>query len=140
VPIAYEQISLVNCSKLTHQGLRNLYPGVKSVNLSMCSGLSDKALKCLCEFPVIEQLNLSYCIKITDSGVQLILSKLKNLKQLNLYNCNKLSPLFVEKISVDPMKIQVDLYNAYVLPLHTPSYLKKILATKLTTNPLTKQE
>jgi hypothetical protein len=95
-------------------------------NSFRCPSLTDKALKYLCDFPKIENLNLSFCVKITDTGVALLLSKLKNLRQLNLHNCTKLTQTILDKISRDPSKLQVDLYNANVLPLFSTSYHKKI--------------
>lgn len=91
-----------------------------------CPSLTDKALKYLCDFPKIEYLNLSFCVKITDPGVALLMTKLKNLRQLNLYNCTKLTQTILDKISRDPAKLQVDLYNANVLPLFSANYHKKI--------------
>jgi len=116
IVIKYQTISLANCTKLTYKGLRDLHPGITSLDISGFA-VNDRVIKSITCFPNIRQLNLANCDKLSDQNLTIIKSSLPHLKQLNLFGCNRVTSKKVMELSTDPTTMQIDLYNLRVLPL-----------------------
>ena len=63
------------------------FPCLRTLNLAWCSKITDAGMQTLAKHCAgLRRLNLSYCRNITDAGMP-SLAKLTNLQQLNLTDC-----------------------------------------------------
>ncbi|KAL6539875.1 hypothetical protein OROHE_011646 [Orobanche hederae] len=79
--------------RVSDLGISNLVKNCKLVvdlNLSGCKVLRN----------VLQLLNLTRCVKLTDKGLRMILLKCSSLRSLNLYALSSLTDVAYEKISV----------------------------------------
>lgn len=81
----------------------NIFPQLKSINLSKCYQITDEGLKYLTNIDGIlknlEELYLNKCYKITDIGLNYI-KLLKNLKLLDISWCNQITDTSMNIISL----------------------------------------
>ena len=80
------------CSLLTGEGVLQgpKLPRLTSLDLSRCHALTDAGLRGLVtRLPTLRKINLSYCTELTDCSLA-TLSKLTELREMNLTQCKKL--------------------------------------------------
>ena len=82
-----KKLDLMGCKKLTDKGLKLILSkchNLKELNLTWTNITGEHLDSLGIDCPILEKLELSYCIKITDKVLKLILSKCHNLKELAL--------------------------------------------------------
>lgn len=94
-------LDLSVCSKLTDDGLILAieFPSLVSLNLAMCSRITDHSLTAIASNnPLLESVNVSQCGQVTDRGVYALLTRCRRLTHLNLSNCTLVTDRTIETI------------------------------------------
>ncbi|KAL4558158.1 hypothetical protein LXL04_036356 [Taraxacum kok-saghyz] len=90
--------------RVTDVGISHLVKNCKHIvelNLSGCKGISDKSLQMVGDnYECLELLDITRCIKITDGGLQHIMTKCSGLKSLNLYALSSFTDEAYKKLSL----------------------------------------
>lgn len=87
---------LAGLSKETEGNLQLEYLGLQD-----CQRLSDESLKYIAKgLTSLKQINLSFCISVTDSGLK-FLSKMPKLDELNLRACDNISDIGMAGLAED---------------------------------------
>lgn len=87
-------LNLSVCSKVTDRSVAEVlaFPGLRSLDLSMCSSLTDRAVIAIAAHnPLLERVSLAQCRGVTDRGVSALLSGCRRLVHLDLSNCSLLT-------------------------------------------------
>jgi hypothetical protein len=95
-----EELCLKDCTRLTDASVLHLSTcrHLRSLSLSnCCRSMSDSTLSKLSRLSTLENLNLSHA-PLSDATVQLFLSELPSLTELNVKWCGNLSARFVRHI------------------------------------------
>ncbi|CAM9154994.1 unnamed protein product, partial [Choristocarpus tenellus] len=96
------EINLHDCHKLSDEAINHIMKRASqlhTLNLAGCSLLTDKACYFMVEDPVsgetrgqlLSSLNLSYCLNISDSGMEYLVKSLRKLHHVNLAGCIQLT-------------------------------------------------
>ena len=102
-------LNLSGCSKLTDSTLKALCKncgGLQSIGLAHCRMLTDRAMKYLVEYLWIEDLDVSYCSRLTDKGMCMIASNFTCMHTLNLAWCRKISDLTLQVIAENMLSLK----------------------------------
>ncbi|KAK8947315.1 F-box protein [Platanthera zijinensis] len=92
---------------------------IYDLNLSGCKSISDQSMCDIGDnYKELEQLNITRCIKITDDGLQHVLLKCIALRGLNLYALSSLTDRTYEKIGFLAQLEFLDLCGAQNLSDH----------------------
>jgi len=122
-----ERLFMSHCRSITNDGIRSLntLPKLKQFHLSSSHQLiTDEGVELIAaQFPNLEILDLSYCKKITDAGIQ-HLSQLKSLQTLDLSCC--------PSISDEAVNVLVGLKNLERLNMQGTSANSDSIVSKLT--------
>lgn len=92
-------INLAGCVQLTDKGVYTLVSTctmLQNVVLAQCKQLTDMSLCYLTDFLWVEILDLSYCSKITDDGVEVVALEFSGLHRLKLSYCFRLTARTVD--------------------------------------------
>lgn len=78
---------------------RNLhFPNLLDLDLTSCTRLSNTDLECVARIISLEQLNLSNCYRIEDSGIIEIAASLRSLIKLDLSKCTRITNLTLHHV------------------------------------------
>lgn len=90
--IHLKSLNLSLCNGITEFGLKNLanHPTLESLSLRNCNNISDIGLRYLSEANLakLTDLDVSFCEKVNDQALDYIAQGLKELKFLSLNNCS----------------------------------------------------
>ena len=119
-----EVINFKGCPQITMEGIRNLaridskakskamrpmklkFPMLVELDLSYCAAIDDNALEQISKtLPLLKRLNLAFAINVTDSGLQHLI-KLQHLWRLDLQGLRNLSDSGIKKL-VDIQSLRV---------------------------------
>ncbi len=68
--------------------------------MERCNGITDKGLGALCQCHLLERLVLSYCVLVTDEGVNGIVKHCPALKTLSCVGCPSISGNMVQHLEI----------------------------------------
>ena len=97
-----EYLGLQDCQRLSDEALKHIAEGLtklKSINLSLCLGISDGGLKYLAKMSTLEELNLRSCDNITDVGVSYLAEGGSKVRSLDVAFCDKVGDSALQHIS-----------------------------------------
>lgn len=103
-----KKLNLRSCWHISDQGIGHLAGLSTEENLELeylglqdCQRLSDESLKHIAKgLTSLKQINLSFCISVTDSGLK-FLSKMPKLEELNLRACDNISDIGMAALAED---------------------------------------
>ena len=85
-----KSLDLSVCSKISDHGVTNAlsFPALSSLDLSMCPRLTDKSIIALASNnPLLESINLAQCRAISDDAIFSLLTCCRRLSHLNISGC-----------------------------------------------------
>lgn len=88
------RISLQDCQKLTDESLKHIsegLPHIEQINLSFCVSVTDTGLKSLSRVPTLQNLNLRSCDNVSDIGVGFLAEGCPGLSKLDVSFCDRIS-------------------------------------------------
>lgn len=88
--LALETLCVSDCPRLSDDGLGTVahrFPGLRDLDLSFCSQVSDAGLAALGNLASLQSLKLVFVSSITSVGIESLLPRLKRLQYINLSNC-----------------------------------------------------
>lgn len=97
-------LDLSFCAKIGDTGLEYVAQSMfhlRSLNLSACKITDDGLTKVVHATQELENLQIGQCVAITDKSVDVFAEKLQNLRAIDIYGCNKITPLglaIIEKL------------------------------------------
>lgn len=74
------------------------FPNLRELNLTYCTRVENSDLLSITKLKTLENLNLSFCYRVGDEGIQYIARNLGNLTTLDVSNCPKITDLGVHHI------------------------------------------
>ena len=92
------KIYINDCIHLTDASIfaiTNNCPLLKVLFMIRCFHISDDGIKSLMKTPMLTELGLAHCSKITDNGIDIITQHCHDLEILNLISCSNLTDLSV---------------------------------------------
>lgn len=98
------ELDLTGCSEITSIGLKealHLLPNLRSLKLSMCCKIDDKALVDLCRHvpKTLKVFDISYNNKLTGRGLSGFLAYATSIEELYLSQCQLLQTADIEQIA-----------------------------------------
>ncbi len=89
------------CANVTDTAAKyiaNGIPELRSLAMANCS-VSDEGLLNICKsLKKLETLNIGQCKQVTDKSLEVLAQELRNLKQIDLYGCAKVSEIALQKV------------------------------------------
>ncbi|XP_011306049.1 F-box/LRR-repeat protein 13-like isoform X2 [Fopius arisanus] len=103
------ELDLSKCSNVTDVSLKNVFtfPELRVLNLGWCTQITHVGLDHLTRNNrAIEDLNLSGCIHVTDICIQYIVERLHRLKRLHLQECFEVTDHALDSIKMNGKSLQ----------------------------------
>jgi F-box/leucine-rich repeat protein 14 len=101
--LALEYLGLQDCQRLSDESLKHIAQGLvslKNLNLSFCISVTDSGLKYLSKMPKLEELNLRACDNISDIGMAGLAEEgCCGLESLDVSFCEKIGDQALQHIS-----------------------------------------
>ena len=94
-------INLTGCTKVSDEGIKMLTeccPCIQILNISHCRLVTDRAMFLVSQEFWVEGLDISYCPRISDEGVCMVLRSSPGILSLNVAWCRKLTDRTVEQL------------------------------------------
>uniref|UniRef100_A0A6I8N9W6 F-box domain-containing protein n=2 Tax=Ornithorhynchus anatinus TaxID=9258 RepID=A0A6I8N9W6_ORNAN len=81
--------------------IQKYWPNISHIHVADCQRITDSGLKAISTLRKLHVLNLSYCTRISDTGVKQFLDghSSPKIRELNLTHCNRISDASLFKIS-----------------------------------------
>ncbi|KAI3778726.1 hypothetical protein L2E82_08109 [Cichorium intybus] len=98
-----EHLNLNVCQKISDKGNEAITAACSSLKIFSIywNGVSDKSLQMVADnYRYLDSLDITRCIKITDMGLQQIMTKCSGLKSLNLYELSSFTDEAYKKLSL----------------------------------------
>ncbi|CAM9104774.1 unnamed protein product, partial [Discosporangium mesarthrocarpum] len=87
-------VNLAGCIQLTDTGLLTLVSTctrIQNLVLAQCKQLTDKSMCHLADFLWIEELDISYCSRLSDDGIEVLAMEFSGLCTLAVTRCSRLT-------------------------------------------------
>ncbi|CAM9948128.1 unnamed protein product, partial [Hapterophycus canaliculatus] len=108
-------INLAGCVQLTDDGvftLVSMCTRLQELVLAQCKLLTDRSLCYLADFLWVEDLDVSFCSKITDDGIEVLALEFAGLRRISLKRCVRLTERTLDVLSMYCSCLkQVDIRN-----------------------------
>ena len=104
-----ESLDLSVCSKITDLGVAEtlIFPSLVSLNLSMCTRLTDASLMAIvANNPLLERVSLAQCREITDRGVFDLLVDCRRLSHLDISGCRLITDSTIHALMKQESKLK----------------------------------
>lgn len=95
--------NLAGCVQLTDKGVLTLVSTctrLQEIVISQCKKITDKSLCYLADFLWVEILDISYCNKISDDGIEVIALEFAGLQKIGLTRCYRLTERTLDILSM----------------------------------------
>ena len=97
--LGYKKNNSDQVGSLIVMKITETYSGLKSLNLSWCSKITDVGILKIAEgCPQLQSLNLSYCSGLTDVGISKMAKGCPQLQSLDLSYCKQVTDVGISKI------------------------------------------
>ncbi|CAM9977150.1 unnamed protein product [Scytosiphon promiscuus] len=108
-------INLAGCVQLTDDGILTLVSTctrLQELVLAQCKLLTDKSLCYLADFLWVERLDISFCSKVSDDGIEVVALEFAGLRRICLKRCIRLTGRTLDVLSMYCLRLeQVDIQN-----------------------------
>jgi F-box and leucine-rich repeat protein 7 len=122
-----EDLNLTFCCMLTDVSLKLLGTSnskLRRLDLSFCgAAVSDYSLSNLKGLTNLEYLSIKGCVRVTREGVDMLLTEIQNLKELNLLQCPRVNVF--RGVAVEPFN-KIDKCNYSCLKIKPHGRIVKV--------------
>lgn len=122
-------INLAGCVQLSDDGVLTLVSTctrLQGLVLAQCKLLTDKSLCYLADFLWVEDLDISFCSKVSDDGMEVLALEFAGLRKISLKRCVRLTERTLDVLSMYCARLkQVDIRNVPNFGLHAVQRLQQ---------------
>lgn len=100
--LTLEYLGLQDCQRLSDESLKYIAQGLvalKQINLSFCVSITDSGLKHIARMPKLEELNLRACDNISDIGIAYLTEGGSTISSLDVSFCDKIADQALQHLS-----------------------------------------
>lgn len=117
--------SLVRLGLFKTLKTKNVFPVIEDLDLTCCTRISTADITSICHLHTLKILTLNGCYRITDNDVREIATKLKNIIFLDLSDCKRITDVSLQHIAQHMKDIEkLHLCNCHLISPSGLIYLK----------------